>query len=41
MTKLDKFIELNKLQRLNRKNRLEDKLKPQEYYGVKKSYLIL
>ena len=32
MTTLDKLIELNKLQKQNRKNRLEDKLK-QEYYG--------
>ena len=33
MTKLDKLIELNKLPKLNRKNRLEDKLRQQEYYG--------
>ena len=33
MTILDKLIELTKLQKLNRKNRLEDKLKQQEYYG--------
>ena len=33
MTMLDKLIELNKLQKLNRRNRLEDKLKQQEYYG--------
>ena len=33
MTRLDKLIELNKLQKLNRTNRLEDKLKQQEYYG--------
>ena len=33
MIKLDKFIALNKLQKQNRKNRLEDKLKQQEYYG--------
>ena len=33
MTRLDKLIELEKkLQKLNRKNRLEDKLKQQEYY---------
>ena len=32
MTKLDKLIELNKLQKENKKNRLEDKLKQQEYY---------
>ena len=30
MSKLDKLIELNKLQRVNRENRLEDKLKRQE-----------
>ena len=33
MTKLDEIIELNYLEKLNRKNRLEDKLKQQEYYG--------
>ena len=33
MTKLDKLIELNNLEEQNRRNRLEDKLKPQEYYG--------
>ena len=33
MTRLDKLIELSKLQKLNRRNRLEDKLKQQEYYG--------
>ena len=33
MTRLDKLIELNQLQKLNRRNRLEDKLKQQEYYG--------
>ena len=33
MTKLDKLIELNELQKLNRRNRLEDKLRQQEYYG--------
>ena len=33
MTKLDKLIELNNLEKQNRKNRLEDKLKQQEYYG--------
>ena len=32
MTRLDKLVEINKLQKLNRRNRLEDKLK-QEYYG--------
>ena len=33
MTKLDELIELNYLEKLKRKNRLEDKLKQQEYYG--------
>ena len=33
MTPLNKLIEINKLEKLNRKNRLEDKLKQQEYYG--------
>ena len=33
MTKQDNFIEFNKLEKLNRRNRLEDKLKQQEYYG--------
>ena len=33
MTKLDKLIELNKLEKENRTNRLEDKLKQQENYG--------
>ena len=33
MTKLDELIEINYLEKLNRKNRLEDKLKQQEYYG--------
>ena len=33
MTKLETLIELNYLEKLNRKNRLEDKLKQQEYYG--------
>ena len=32
-TRLDKLIELNELQKLNRRNRLEDKLKQQDYYG--------
>ena len=32
MTKQKKLIELNKLEKLNRRNRLEDKLKEQEYY---------
>ena len=30
MTMLDKLIELTKLQKLNRRSRLEDKLKQQE-----------
>ena len=29
---LDKFIELNNLEKQNRRNRLEDKLSQQEYY---------
>ena len=33
MAKLDKLIELNSLEKQNRKNRLEDKLNQQEYYG--------
>ena len=33
MTKLDKLIELNDLEKQNKRNRLEDKLKQQEYYG--------
>ena len=33
MIKLDKLIELNNLEKQNRRNRLEDKLKQQEYYG--------
>ena len=33
MTKLDKLIELNNLAKQNRRNRLEDKLKQQDYYG--------
>ena len=33
MTKLDKLKELNNLEKQNRRNRLEDKLKQQEYYG--------
>ena len=33
MTKLDELIELNYLEKQNRKNRLDDKLKQQEYYG--------
>ena len=33
MTKLDKLIELNKLKKMNRKSRLEDKFRQQKYYG--------
>ena len=33
MAKLDKLIELNSIEKQNRRNRLEDKLKQQEYYG--------
>ena len=33
MTKLETLIELNNLEKQNKKNRLEDKLKQQEYYG--------
>ena len=33
MTKLEKLIELNNLEKQNRRNRLDDKLKQQEYYG--------
>ena len=33
MTKLETIIELNYLEKQNRKNRLEDKLKQREYYG--------
>ena len=33
MAKLDKLIELNSLEKQKRRNRLEDKLKQQEYYG--------
>ena len=33
MTKLEALIKLNNLEKQNRKNRLEDKLKQQEYYG--------
>ena len=33
MTKIDKIIELNNLEKQNRRSRLEDKLKQQEYYG--------
>ena len=33
MTKLETLIELNNLEKQDRRNRLEDKLKQQEYYG--------
>ena len=33
MTKLETLIKINNLEKQNRKNRLEDKLKQQEYYG--------
>ena len=33
MTKLETLIELKNLEKQNRRNRLEDKLKQQEYYG--------
>ena len=33
MTKLETLIELNNLEKQNRRNRLEDKIKQQEYYG--------
>ena len=33
MTKLDTLIEFNNLEKENRRNRFEDKLKQQEYYG--------
>ena len=33
MTKLETLIELNNLEKQSRRNRLEDKLKQQEYYG--------
>ena len=33
MIKLDKLIEINSLEKQNRRNRLENKLKQQEYYG--------
>ena len=32
MTKLDKVLELNKLEKENRKNRLEDKIKQEDYH---------
>ena len=39
MTKLYKLVELNNLEKQNRKNRLEDKLKQQEYYGEIEEFL--
>ena len=33
MTKLETLIKLNNLEKQNRRYRLEDKLKQQEYYG--------
>ena len=33
MSKLESLIELNNLEKQNRRNRIEDKLKQQEYYG--------
>ena len=33
MGKLETLIELNRLQKENRRNRLEEKLRKQEYYG--------
>ena len=33
MAKLDELIELNSLEKQNRRNRLEDKIRQQEYYG--------
>ena len=33
MAELDKFMELNSLEKQNRRNRLDDKLKQQEYCG--------
>ena len=33
MTKLDKLTELNKLEKEDSRNRLEEKLRQQEYYG--------
>ena len=33
MTKIQTLIKLNNLEKQNRKNRLEDKLKQQEYYA--------
>ena len=36
MTTLDKLIELSNLEKENRKNKLEDNLKQQEYYAEEK-----
>ena len=33
MTKLETLIKLNNLEKQNRRNRLEEKLRQQEYYG--------
>ena len=33
MSRLEKLIKLNSLEKQNRRNRLEDKLRHQEYYG--------
>ena len=33
MSKLDKLIELNKLEKINRRNNIGEKLRQQEYYG--------
>ena len=41
MTKLDELIELNYLEKQNRKNRLEDKLKKQEYGEIKELFDLL
>ena len=41
MTTLDELIELNNLEKENRKNRLEDKLRRQEYYGEKEEFFDL
>ena len=39
MTKLETLIKLNNLEKQNRRNRLEDKLKQQEYYcEIKESF---
>ena len=39
MSKLERLIKLNNLEKQNRRNRLEDKLKQQEYYGEIKELL--